>query len=124
MNTKVLIGVGVLVLAAFIGIGAWVGVQPGKYDTFAQCLEDAGATFYGAFWCPHCQEQKAMFGKSSALLPYTECSLPSGQGQTQACIDAGIESYPTWEFADGSRLTGVRQFNELTEKTGCELSQE
>ena len=25
------------------------------YDTFAQCLSDAGTKFYGTFWCPHCQ---------------------------------------------------------------------
>ena len=38
-------------------------VVPGKYDGFAQCLKDKGATFYGAFWCPHCKAQKALFFK-------------------------------------------------------------
>lgn len=38
--------------------------KPGKLDTFAQCLKEKDSTFYGAFWCPHCQNQKAMFGKS------------------------------------------------------------
>ena len=32
--------------------------EPGKYDTFAKCIKDRGAIFYGAFWCPHCQAQK------------------------------------------------------------------
>ena len=33
---------------------------------------------------------------------------PSGSGQTQVCIDHDIVQYPTWVFADGSRLVGVQ----------------
>lgn len=94
-----------------------------KYDTFAACLSTAGAKFYGAFWCPHCQDQKKMF-ENSKNLPYIECSLPNGQGQTEQCADAGVTSYPTWIFADGSRLDGTRQFSELAEKTNCEVPTE
>ena len=94
---------------------------PGKYDTFATCLRDKGATFYGAFWCPHCQSQKKLFGTSQKLLPYVECSFPSGQGQTQACIDKKITGYPTWEFSDGSRLNGEIPLQQLADKTSCVL---
>ncbi|MEK7190156.1 MAG: hypothetical protein AAB661_00110 [Patescibacteria group bacterium] len=94
---------------------------PGKYDAFAACLKDKGAVFYGAFWCAHCQSQKKLFGSSQKLLPYVECSLPSGQGQTQGCTDKKIEGYPTWEFADGSRLNGEIQLEKLAEKTACVL---
>jgi len=110
-----------LLVALPMGYWAWYMTQPGKYDTFAQCLSDSGAKFYGAFWCPHCQEQKAMFGISEKLLPYEECSLPNGQGQLQVCTDKGVESYPTWEFADGSRLLGTQSFEALAEKTACPL---
>ena len=96
---------------------------PGKYDEFATCLKDKGAIFYGAFWCPHCQSQKKLFGSSQKLLPYVECSLPSGQGQTQICIDKKVVSYPTWEFADGSRLNGEIPLTTLAEKTLCTLPQ-
>jgi len=96
---------------------------PGKYDTFATCLKDKSASFYGAFWCPHCQAQKKLFGSSQKLLPYIECSLASGQGQTQACIDKKIEGYPTWEFADGSRLSGEISLQQLADKTSCVLPQ-
>src|SRR5471030_2574861 len=81
-----------------------VPAGPGKYDVFAQCLKDKGATFYGAFWCPHCQAQKKEFGSSVKLLPYVECSTPDASGQTQICIDKGITSYPTWILADGTRI--------------------
>jgi hypothetical protein len=113
-----------MVIGAVVVIGALFAfyyIQPGKLDAFAQCLEDKGATFYGAFWCPHCAEQKRLFGKSETELPYVECSTPDGQRQTQVCIDAGIQSYPTWEFADGERVTGVQQLEALAERTACEL---
>lgn len=93
----------------------------GKYDGFAQCLKDKGAIFYGAFWCPHCKAQKDLFGSSVKFLPYVECSTLDAKNQTQTCIDKNIASYPTWEFADESRLTGEITLLQLSEKTSCEL---
>lgn len=111
----------VVIIGVPMGYWAWYMTQPGQYDSFATCLKDRGARFYGAFWCSHCQEQKAKFGKSELLLPYVECSEPNGKGQLQVCTDANVESYPTWDFADGSRLTGTQSFETLAEKTGCPL---
>ena len=88
---------------------------------FAKCLSEKGATFYGAFWCPRCQEQNAMFGAAKKYLSYVECSTPDGKGQLPVCQEANITGYPTWEFADGSRLSGVTPFATLAEKTGCGL---
>ena len=96
---------------------------PGKYDTFATCLKDKGAVFYGAFWCPHCQAQKKLFGSSVKLLPYVECSTADASAQTQACIDKKIDGYPTWEFADGTRLNGEIPLQQLADKTSCTLPQ-
>ena len=95
--------------------------EPGKLDAFASCLSEKGATFYGAFWCPHCQSQKKMFGSSEKLLSYVECSAPNGQAQLPVCTEKKIEGYPTWEFADGSRETGELSLSRLAGKTGCEL---
>lgn len=112
----------VLAIVAGVILIAKKTSKPGAYDELAACIADSGATFYGAFWCPHCQSQKAMFGRKSAkLLPYVECSTPDGKGQKQACTDAGIEGYPTWAFADGSRLTGEIDLDVLAEKTSCPL---
>jgi len=97
--------------------------KPGKLDEFARCLKDKGAVFYGAFWCPHCQNQKTMFGKSAKLLPYVECSTPDGRGQLAVCQDKKVEGYPTWEFVDGSKESGEVSLNRLSEKTGCPLPQ-
>jgi hypothetical protein len=95
--------------------------QPGELDGFAQCLEEKGAIFYGAFWCPHCQNQKAMFGRSARLLPYVECSTADGKGQLPVCTQRGVESYPTWVFADGTRESGEVSLPRLAEKTSCAL---
>lgn len=94
-----------------------------KYDAFAQCLSEKGAKFYGAFWCPHCQDQKARFGAAKKKLPYIECSTPDKK-QTAECAAAGIEAYPTWEFADGSRVDGEMEITALAEKTACALPSE
>ncbi|HEX9664583.1 MAG TPA: hypothetical protein VGA49_02045 [Patescibacteria group bacterium] len=110
--------------AVVIGFTAWLIVglsQPGPLDAFAKCLKDKGATYYGAFWCPNCQRQNDLFGKSKKHTPYVECSTPDGQGQKQVCQQAEITNYPTWEFADGSRDIGVQPLEDLAEKTGCEL---
>jgi thiol-disulfide isomerase/thioredoxin len=95
--------------------------QPGPYDAFSQCLKEKGAVFYGAFWCPHCQNQKKVFGKSAKFLPYVECSTPDGRGQIALCQQKKIDGYPTWEFADGSREIGEVSLQKLAEKTGCAL---
>ncbi|MEK7575095.1 MAG: hypothetical protein AAB511_02605, partial [Patescibacteria group bacterium] len=92
-----------------------------KYDGFAQCLKDKGAIFYGAFWCPHCQKQKALFGSAKKLLPYIECSTPDGRGQLPLCTEVGIKNYPTWVFPDMSSSTGEVALSVLSEKTGCPL---
>ena len=95
--------------------------KPGKLDAFATCIAESGATFYGAFWCPHCQNQKAMLGTSARLLPYVECSTPDGNSQLPVCNDAGVKGYPTWEFADGSRESGEVSLERLADKTSCTL---
>lgn len=96
--------------------------KPGKYDDFALCLKEKKVKFYGAFWCPHCQNQKKLFGKSEKYLPYIECSTIDGQGQLEICQKAKIKSYPTWEFTDGKRLTGEISLEELSKRSGCQLS--
>ena len=122
MKNKTII---IVVVLLIIGLSAalWLksSSQPGELDAFVGCLKEKGAVFYGTFWCPHCQKQKELFGKSAKRLPYVECSTPDGRGQSAICKDKKIESYPTWEFKDGSRLNGEIPLKELADKTGCLL---
>jgi Zn ribbon nucleic-acid-binding protein len=98
-----------------------IPASPGTYDDFAQCLAEENATFYGAYWCPNCAEQKQMFAGSDDELDYVECSLPNRGGQTAICQQKGINAYPTWIFADGERQEGVLSLETLADQTGCEL---
>ncbi len=109
----------ILYIMLIISVLFLVGCS-GKYDAFAQCLTDKGAKMYGAFWCPHCIDQKEEFGKSFEHITYIECSQPSRE-QTPFCNQQNIQSYPTWEFADGSRQTGQVSFAELSRVTGCSI---
>ncbi len=112
---------GVVLLAVTSGGGANKVVDT-KYDGFAQCLNDKGAVFYGAFWCSHCKAQKKLFGSSQRLLNYVECSTADANDTTQVCKEKNITGYPTWEFADGSRpFKGNATLAQLAEKTSCVL---
>lgn len=120
----------IIVLIAGIAVVAVLGFvwwfqykQPGKFDDFAKCLKDKGAIFYGAFWCPHCQNQKKLFGKSEKYLTYIECSTPDRSGQLPVCSREKIQGYPTWQFSDGSREEGELSLQQLSDKSGCQLSQ-
>lgn len=94
-----------------------------KYDGFVSCLNEKYVKFYGAFWCPHCQNQKSIFGSSAKNLPYIECSTPDGKGQLDVCKEKNVKSYPTWDFPDGTRLTGELSLQTLSEKTGCKITE-
>jgi len=64
---------------AIAGIG-FVVLKPEKQpalalDSFAQCLAQKEVTMYGADWCPHCQKQKQLFGKSAKYLPYVDIKI-------------------------------------------------
>lgn len=91
------------------------------YNAFAQCLEESGAQFYGAFWCPNCSNQKEMFGDSADLLPYVECAQGGKNAEVQRCLDEKVLSYPTWKFKDGSILTGTQSIETLAEYSACPL---
>jgi thiol-disulfide isomerase/thioredoxin len=118
--------IAIVAILIVVGLGLFIYIQssnPTKYDDFAKCLADKGVKFYGAFWCPHCQKEKALFGASAKYLPYVECSTPDTNSQLQVCNDEKISVYPTWKFADGTVKEGEVTLQELAEKTSCQLPQ-
>ncbi len=79
----------------------------------AKHLKSIDAKMYGAFWCSHCQEQKALFGKEAFNnVNYIECDPKGPKAQPQACVDAKIQSYPTWNVK-GTVTTGTKPLTEL-----------
>ena len=119
-NTLIWSALSILVIAGIVWL-IMAPAKPGELDAFASCIKDSGTTYYGAFWCPNCKNQEALFGRSAKLLPRVECSTPDGRGQLQVCQDAGIKGYPTWQFVDGTRESGTLSLARLSEATGCAL---
>jgi uncharacterized membrane protein len=95
------------------------GPEDPNIRALAEFLADEDVLFYGASWCPHCQEQKRLFGASASRLPYVECS-PAGPNTPQApsCSSAGVKSYPTWVI-NGRAIAGeVLSLARLANETG------
>lgn len=94
-----------------------------KYDSFAKCLASKGAKMYGLYWCPHCADQKRMFGDAFHYVPYVECAVgPPGSGRmTPVCQAAGVKLFPSWQFGADAPKEGVLSLEDLSAKTGCSL---
>ena len=92
---------------------ASAGPEDPQLKALAIHLEKTGVKFYGAYWCPRCQEQKTLFGSSAKRLPYVECSSGGrGSALTPPCAKNKIRSYPTWIIGD-KRLTGLQKTRQL-----------
>jgi hypothetical protein len=114
--------IAVLILAAFAAV-IYLGLRKrgSRFDSFAKCIAAKQAKMYGAYWCPHCAEQKEMFESSFQYVPYVECGVPGSRDEAPACKEAGIKHFPTWQFADGERREGTQPLQALGTKTGCDL---
>lgn len=111
--TAIVVGVSLLLTACGDALGD-------KYVSLAQCLTDKGVTMYGAYWCPHCANQKKAFGqKGFEKIKYVECDVRGENGNPKLCLEKKIESYPTWDFADGTRMKGEVMPENLAQKVGC-----
>jgi hypothetical protein len=112
----------VLIVAGAMAVNILTNNKVSPTKDFAQCIAASGAKMYGAYWCSHCQEQKAMFGDNWQYMNYIECGVPNGNGQTEVCRAAGVTSYPTWDF-NGTRVLGTQTIDQLSARTGCTLKQ-
>jgi hypothetical protein len=117
-----------LVIALAIVIVAWAIYYFAYYrkpvstlDGFAKCVTKSGAKMYGAWWCPHCADQKELFGFAFQYVNYVECSAPGQRTENDTCKQAGVKNFPTWQFSDGSREEGTLHLHALAAKTGCKL---
>lgn len=87
-------------------------------DDFAKCLTDKGIELYTTSWCPHCKNQKDLFGSSVQYLKLYTCDLQDAA----ACEKTGVESIPAWKFPNQKELsTGTKSLEELSQLSGCSL---
>jgi len=112
---------GAIATVAFLVLGYAVGApefaDTGYASGLARHLTESGVKFYGAYWCPHCADQKTLFGNAAALLPYVECDPRSPIGRPTVCVQAGIRVYPTWDIGS-QRFEGVLSLEDLARLTG------
>lgn len=101
-------------------VGPPVSTESGEAEMqLAQHLTDVGAKMYGAWWCPHCHDQKQLFGKTAAkTIPYVECAEDGQNSQTQLCRSVPeVEGFPTWEV-NGEFFVGAQSLNTLADASG------
>ena len=84
----------------------------------AEHLTAVGARMYTAYWCPHCHEQKELFGRqATAKLQVIECAPDGRNSQKDLCDAKKIDGYPTWEI-NGKLDSGVKPLPKLAELSG------
>ena len=83
-------------------------------------LREIGAKEYGAYWCPHCHDQKMLFGKeAAALIDYVECDPRGQNSRAEICqaAAANIKGFPTWEIK-GQFYSGTQSLEKLADLSG------
>lgn len=115
---NVLVWGGIVLLLAVAYYAGWHHKNH-RYDAFAKCLAVKNAKMYGLYWCPHCLDQKKMFGESFHYVPYEECAIRGSRELAPACKAAGTAHFPSWQFNGGPLQEGVESMDELGAKTGC-----
>ena len=82
-------------------------------EQLAKCLTENGVRMYGSMYCPHCAEQKELFGESFALINYTECANPDN---ANAC--SNLQGVPAW-IIKGNIYYGKQELLKLRKLSGC-----
>lgn len=99
----------------------------------AKHLKASGAVMFGAHWCPHCADQKRLFGVEALKdLPYVECDPKGEEPDPKLCQakfkDAEVQlktrvGFPTWEI-DGKFYSGAQSLDKLAKLSKYQGSQE
>jgi uncharacterized membrane protein len=110
---------GALAAAVLVPLGAAfiyavpAGGGSGFEGALARHLREKGAVMYGAYWCPRCTEQKALFGDAAKDIPYVECAKDGVNGRPDLCEKAGVKAFPTWVMGT-ERREGVQSLGALS----------
>ena len=84
---------------------------------FAKYLRENNIVMYSAYWCPHCNDQKQLFGKKAVEeLIVVECAKDAKNNQYDLCQKKEIEGFPSWEI-NNKIYSGTRNLRELAQMT-------
>ena len=80
---------------------------------FAKFLSENNIVMYSAYWCPHCHDQKQLFGKEAVKeLKVVECANDGKDTQYELCQEKGIQGFPSWEI-NGEIYSGTKELKDL-----------
>ena len=104
------------------GIGSLRGTSPPVLSksnpseiALAKHLQSVGVVMYSAYWCPHCHDQKELFGKEAiSKLVIVECAIDGLNNQRDLCDRKGITGYPSWEI-NGELESGIQSLEKLAD---------
>jgi hypothetical protein len=101
------------------GVGWPITTTSGEAEiALARHLTQMGAKKYNAWWCPHCHEQKQLFGKEAySEINRIECDPSGNNPRPDLCQAAKVQSYPSWEIK-GKLYPGVQSLEELAQISG------
>jgi len=87
---------------------------------FAKFLSENNIKMYSAYWCPHCHDQKQLFGKKAVKeLTIIECAQDGKDNKYKLCREKQIDGFPSWEIK-GEIYSGVKDLNDLAIMTNYE----
>lgn len=87
--------------------------------SLAKYMGSRGATMYGSFKCPHCNDQKKMFGSAFKYIKYVECHPQGPEANPSLCFARGVQNFPTWEI-NGNYYQGAMSLERLSALSGFE----
>jgi len=100
----------VVLIAGFYGYKNITGkAVQSQYDEFSKYMTEQGVVRYGTEWCPHCKNQKKLFGSSFQYINYTDCDK-----NKKVCTEALISGYPTWKI-NNQTYPGVQSIERLAQ---------
>ena len=105
------------------GVGWPITTTSGESEiALARHLKQIGAKEYVAWWCPHCHEQKQLFGKEAySYINHIECDPRGKNPRPDLCQTAKIQGFPTWEI-NGTLYPNVQSLENLANISGYQGS--
>jgi glutaredoxin len=83
-------------------------------EALAKCLTEKGYAMAGTSWCPHCKEQKELFGDAFQYVTYHDCDE-----EADWCTEHNVEGYPSWISPQASVSPGVKPLRTLKNMADC-----
>ena len=87
---------------------------------FAKNLKTANAVLYGAAWDASSTSQKQLFQDGESYLTFVDVTN-SDRTNNATATEKNITTKPTWIFANGQRLEGVKTFAEIATASGIPI---